>query len=60
MKSKQLQLTPADKKQIEAINATITTVSRAILQNTQEELFTTLENGNPLNRLIRDPQGNII
>ncbi|MDR2415789.1 MAG: hypothetical protein LBD75_04195 [Candidatus Peribacteria bacterium] len=56
MSTKHLHLTPDDKKQIEAITATITTIPREFIQATKEGLFLTLENGNPLNRLIRDPE----
>jgi hypothetical protein len=56
MSAKKLHLTNGDKEQITAITDTITTVPTEILQNTKDHLFATLENGNPLNRLIKDPE----
>jgi predicted double-glycine peptidase len=59
-KTKHISLTDNDKTQIIAINKTITTVPRQLVQATQELLFSTLQNGNPLNRLLRDPETNHI
>jgi hypothetical protein len=60
MTAKRHSLTPDETQQIEIITDTITTVPRELIQATKEEVFSTLENGNPLNRLIKDAQGNII
>jgi hypothetical protein len=59
--AKHITLTHKDAQEIDNILSTITTVPSAILQNTQGYLYQTLENGNPLNRLVKDPKtGNII
>jgi hypothetical protein len=61
MSEKRLNLTHNNREQITAITDTITTVPTELLQNTKDYLFATLENGNPLNRLIKDPENqNII
>jgi flagellar motor switch protein FliG len=59
-KAKTLHLSDEDKQQIITINKTITTVPREQVQATQELLFSTLQNGNPLNRLLRDSETNHI
>jgi hypothetical protein len=54
MSEKKLNFTPDNKQQIKAITATITTVPQSLVQATQSNIFTTLQNGHPLNRLLKD------
>jgi hypothetical protein len=51
-----ITLTDENRKDIMAITATITTVPRYIIEATQDDIFATLENTNPLNRLLKDPE----
>jgi hypothetical protein len=58
-KTKSLTLTNENIQEIEQICST--TVPAEVLQSTKGQLSQTLQNGNPLNRLLKDPEtGKII
>jgi hypothetical protein len=58
--TKSISLSSEDKTSIKYINSKISTVPQDIIEMTADDVFFTLENGNPMNRVLRDESGQVI
>jgi hypothetical protein len=57
---KSIILSSEDRAGIENINSKITSVPQNIVESSTDDVFCTLENGNPMNRVLRDEGSQVI